>query len=167
MQEPDIKAAIDLEVPEGVVLMDTPAESAIESKIMSSKLLAKHINDAIDGLRLILSPETKVKKVEIKVNDLPKQKNVKPATVKVKEEANQGEQEESSSAGNDEDDISMPDQERSESPSHSDNLESNFLPSLAVGYTRGDSDASEWSDIDAQVDEAPRKNRRGQRARKA
>lgn len=41
--------------------------------------------------------------------------------------------------------------------------ESTFLPSLAVGYTRGDSDAS---DIDDEVDAGPKKNRRGQRARR-
>ncbi|KAI0345797.1 Bud-site selection protein [Trametopsis cervina] len=41
---------------------------------------------------------------------------------------------------------------------------STFLPSLAVGYTRGDSDASDVSDGE---DDAPKKNRRGQRARRA
>ncbi|TFK86785.1 Bud-site selection protein [Polyporus arcularius HHB13444] len=42
--------------------------------------------------------------------------------------------------------------------------ESTFLPSLSVGFTRGDSDASDISDDEA---DAPRKNRRGQRARRA
>ncbi|RPD62443.1 Bud-site selection protein [Lentinus tigrinus ALCF2SS1-7] len=42
--------------------------------------------------------------------------------------------------------------------------ESTFLPSLSVGFTRGDSDASDISDGEA---DAPRKNRRGQRARRA
>jgi hypothetical protein len=44
--------------------------------------------------------------------------------------------------------------------------ESTFLPSLAVGFTRGDSD-SEWSDSEAKVADGERKNRRGQRARRA
>lgn len=44
--------------------------------------------------------------------------------------------------------------------------ESTFLPSLAVGFVRGDSD-SEWSDSEAKVADAERKNRRGQRARRA
>ncbi|KAI0822272.1 Bud-site selection protein [Trametes gibbosa] len=46
--------------------------------------------------------------------------------------------------------------------------ESTFLPSLSVGFTRGDSSASDFSDIDAEADaaDAPRKNRRGQRARR-
>ncbi|KDQ09868.1 hypothetical protein BOTBODRAFT_178610 [Botryobasidium botryosum FD-172 SS1] len=43
---------------------------------------------------------------------------------------------------------------------------STFLPSLNVGFTRGDSD-SDWSDGEADAADVPRKNRRGQRARKA
>ncbi|KAI0632109.1 Bud-site selection protein [Trametes polyzona] len=47
--------------------------------------------------------------------------------------------------------------------------ESTFLPSLSVGFTRGDSDASDLSDADAEAAAAdlPKKNRRGQRARRA
>ena len=44
-------------------------------------------------------------------------------------------------------------------------VESTFLPSLSVGFIRGDSD-SEWSDSEAKTTEI-RKNRRGQRARRA
>ncbi|VDC02432.1 unnamed protein product [Peniophora sp. CBMAI 1063] len=44
--------------------------------------------------------------------------------------------------------------------------ESVFLPSLAVGFTRGDSD-SDFSDSEAKVADSVRKNRRGQRARRA
>ncbi|GJE97132.1 Bud-site selection protein [Phanerochaete sordida] len=44
--------------------------------------------------------------------------------------------------------------------------ESTFLPSLSVGYTRGDSDASDLSDAEVKrADVAVKKNRRGQRAR--
>ncbi|KIM89335.1 hypothetical protein PILCRDRAFT_813271 [Piloderma croceum F 1598] len=43
--------------------------------------------------------------------------------------------------------------------------ESTFLPSLSVGFIRGDSD-SEWSDSEAKTADI-RKNRRGQRARRA
>jgi hypothetical protein len=48
---------------------------------------------------------------------------------------------------------------------------STFMPTLAVGYTRGDSSASDWSGGDGsdneKIDPKQRKNRRGQRARKA
>ncbi|KAA1469979.1 Bud-site selection protein [Dentipellis sp. KUC8613] len=45
-------------------------------------------------------------------------------------------------------------------------LDSTFLPSLAVGFTRGDSD-TDWSDSEAKHADSSRKNRRGQRARRA
>ena len=45
---------------------------------------------------------------------------------------------------------------------------SQFLPSLSVGYIPGgDSDGSDWSDGREDDDIAPKKNRRGQRARRA
>ncbi|KAF7422606.1 hypothetical protein PC9H_010762 [Pleurotus ostreatus] len=48
------------------------------------------------------------------------------------------------------------------------NSASTFLPSLSVGYIRGDSDDSDVDGSDAgQPDIQPRKNRRGQRARRA
>ncbi|KZT12043.1 Bud-site selection protein [Laetiporus sulphureus 93-53] len=45
--------------------------------------------------------------------------------------------------------------------------QSTFLPSLSVGFIKGDSDASDWSDAEASVAGGVRKNRRGQRARRA
>ena len=44
--------------------------------------------------------------------------------------------------------------------------ESLFLPSLSVGFTRGDSD-TDWSDSEVRHADGQRKNRRGQRARRA
>ncbi|KXN88250.1 BUD22 family protein C4F10.06, partial [Leucoagaricus sp. SymC.cos] len=43
---------------------------------------------------------------------------------------------------------------------------STFLPSLSVGFVRG-SDDSDWSDNEAKVADSGKKNRRGQRARRA
>ena len=46
--------------------------------------------------------------------------------------------------------------------------ESTFLPSLSVGFVRGGSDDSDWSRAeDEGTDPEPKKNRRGQRARRA
>jgi hypothetical protein len=43
-----------------------------------------------------------------------------------------------------------------------------FLPSLSVGYIRGDPDDADWSDSEAKIGDTPlKKNRRGQRARRA
>lgn len=45
---------------------------------------------------------------------------------------------------------------------------STFLPSLSVGFIRGGSDDSDWSEAeDKGTDLEPKKNRRGQRARRA
>jgi len=46
-------------------------------------------------------------------------------------------------------------------------ITSEFLPSLAAGYTLGDSDGSVYSDDEAADTKPVRKNRRGQRARQA
>ena len=46
------------------------------------------------------------------------------------------------------------------------NGQSAFLPTLSVGFTRGDSD-SEFSDREAKISDSGKKNRRGQRARRA
>ena len=46
--------------------------------------------------------------------------------------------------------------------------ESTFLPSLSVGFVRGGSDDSDWSETEGKgTDLEPKKNRRGQRARRA
>jgi hypothetical protein len=46
--------------------------------------------------------------------------------------------------------------------------ESTFLPSLSVGFIRGGSDDSDWSETEGKdADVEPKKNRRGQRARRA
>jgi hypothetical protein len=46
--------------------------------------------------------------------------------------------------------------------------QSMFLPSLSVGFVRGSPGDSDWSDRDSDAgDVAPKKNRRGQRARRA
>ncbi|KAL4069874.1 Bud-site selection protein [Scleroderma yunnanense] len=44
--------------------------------------------------------------------------------------------------------------------------QSAFLPTLSVGFTRGDSD-SEFTDSEAKIADSTKKNRRGQRARRA
>ena len=52
--------------------------------------------------------------------------------------------------------------------SSSSKNESTFLPSLSVGFVRGGSDDSDWSETEGKdTDLEPRKNRRGQRARRA
>ena len=49
----------------------------------------------------------------------------------------------------------------------SSGLQSTFLPSLSVGFVRGDSDDSDLDESEANAADPGRKNRRGQRARRA
>ncbi|KAF8635954.1 hypothetical protein AX15_000120 [Amanita polypyramis BW_CC] len=50
----------------------------------------------------------------------------------------------------------------------SSGLQSTFLPSLSVGFVRGDPDDSDWNESEAKTaDPEQKKNRRGQRARRA
>lgn len=51
-------------------------------------------------------------------------------------------------------------------PLHGSKGQSKFLPSLSVGFTPGDSD-SEFSDSESKFIDGRKKNRRGQRARRA
>lgn len=54
------------------------------------------------------------------------------------------------------------------SKSNPSNIQSTFLPSLAMGFVRGGSEDSEWSETEAKfADIDVKKNRRGQRARRA
>ena len=57
----------------------------------------------------------------------------------------------------------------SKSASHkkSSGLQSTFLPSLSVGFVRGNSDDSDLDESEAKAADPGRKNRRGQRARRA
>ncbi|KAK2465253.1 hypothetical protein APHAL10511_002607 [Amanita phalloides] len=49
----------------------------------------------------------------------------------------------------------------------SSELQSTFLPSLSTGFIRGVSDESDWDESEAKItDSTPKKNRRGQRARR-
>ncbi|KAJ8453540.1 hypothetical protein ONZ51_g13539 [Trametes cubensis] len=93
-------------------------------------------------------------------------------------DAGEGQQEESEDEDEDEDSAdkqpprkvkALPAAKDPKGKSKAVGAESTFLPSLSVGFTRGDSDASDLSDADAEAAAAdlPRKNRRGQRARRA
>jgi len=63
---------------------------------------------------------------------------------------------------------SKPSKQEKAVKSFSSKNESIFLPSLSVGFIRGGSDDSDWSETEGKdTDLEPKKNRRGQRARRA
>lgn len=180
----------------------------VESRLLSSKILAAEAQEAVKGLKAVLTPgiaskahskarppvaasrdegeEEAIEKqavdpiVGLKLTD----DNSSEGDIAELDEANDmvddddwesGSVDDIEHAGNDNDDIeSSPSRKQTKQPSSlslsgSHDLSSSaaasvFLPSLSVGYIRGDSD----SDVDPSDGEtaAPgRKNRRGQRAR--
>ena len=58
-------------------------------------------------------------------------------------------------------------QDRITSKSKSTGSQSTFLPSLSVGFVRGNSDDSDLDESEVKIADPARKNRRGQRARRA
>ncbi|KAG8963112.1 hypothetical protein FRC03_003388 [Tulasnella sp. 419] len=62
--------------------------------------------------------------------------------------------------------VSPPTKRSKQSSTSAKPMESTFLPSLSVGFTRGDSDASDVEDL-PDLSEPRRRNRRGQQARRA
>ncbi len=58
-------------------------------------------------------------------------------------------------------------QDRDALKSKSSGLQSTFLPSLSVGFVRGNSDDSDLDESEVKIADPGRKNRRGQRARRA
>lgn len=176
---------------------DVPTLGVLESRISSSKALATPLGELVASLRALILPrksdapnedkKTDHMEVEIKDehdegwesgsisgDDLVPEKD----TMVIKDDLSSAE---ITSDGDEESgEIESPPAVVGQVPSRkatkgnaptSGQEESTFLPSLAVGYTRGDSSASDWSgdegENDTKVDPNPRKNRRGQRARKA
>lgn len=63
-------------------------------------------------------------------------------------------------------DLPSEDPKSKKSQPHGSKCQSEFLPSLSVGFTPGDS-GSEFSDTETKLVDGIKKNRRGQRARRA
>jgi hypothetical protein len=184
----------------------TPAVQVVESRLLSSKVLAFETTRAVESLKVILFPTSPD-------NDLTSESaNVSGAVESYKRRNEAGTVEEldesssssdldsndrtesgSGSASEEEqvtgfepgtehesssDDDETRHREKKDPDPHSGTgvqpsakskaiiAESDSLPPLAVGYARGDSDGTEWSDSEAKP-AVTRKNRRGQRARRA
>jgi len=178
--------------------LQNSTKALVESRMSSSKILANEITAQVAGLRLLVLPDKETG--DLPMIDLNAKKEVGEDaewesgpvsdTADSFDEAeseqqylamNEGESFDSGSESEEESsasEISVSQdlplaKQRKTVESHMEEEEdySSFLPSLAVGYTRGDSDASDWSSDDANSVTggaiAPRKNRRGQRARQA
>jgi hypothetical protein len=185
------------------------AAGVVQSRLLSSKVLAVEVSRIIEGLRRLLNPAERGYQVEADTAEVsPPQKKkqktqqneglpkVPPADTASEDEprANleddgwesgtvsdsdgdhfvqgdsgvdeeSGEEDHSTSDGGDgDDDLPIP-RERS-SRGKSKATQSTFLPSLSVGFIRGDSD-TDFSDSEEKAADTAKKNRRGQRARRA
>jgi hypothetical protein len=215
----------------------TPAKpgtplAKVQSRLLSSKLLAAQIVVSIENLRILLDPTLRDPKVEGTEEDTtvpaPKQKKAstlsgeqsvadaategygsdegewkgvvdenqdmadaaigdivaegwESGTVGEGDDAAGSDGWESSSMGNDEDVSENGDRqalhvkpwvEKSstavlKAKVSASGLQSTFLPSLSVGFVRGGSEESDWSEEGRVADIDVKKNRRGQRARRA
>ena len=210
MSHLDAPTAIAAELPSGSIAnfaepKPKTAEAIVESRLASSKHLAKELNSIVVGLRtLVLGPNGGADDEESKETDSDNEPTVGQP---------EGEEDEDASGGSDDDAANANDagwesgsisQDSDGDPNDSTDLNSEvepppakrqktstpsrlnigskkpdpkashpslqddtvFLPSLSVGFTKGDSDISgDEVDSDAGSVGLARKNRRGQRAR--
>ncbi|PSR74804.1 hypothetical protein PHLCEN_2v9518 [Hermanssonia centrifuga] len=236
-ENPHVNAAISSELAKDLVPPAAPGShlAKVQARLLSSKVLASEVVNAVNALKLTLSPESKSKQREEEIADEDDEEFLQPPSKKSKltiaatdaashEEDSEGDEDEPrreslsdeeevdddgwesgsvrdgevvSAARGEVTDDELEEVNGGESSDRSDEtegetivppskkvislskpstsktagkgvVESTFLPSLAVGFTRGDSDVSDWSDGEAAAaDTVVKKNRRGQRARQA
>ncbi|KAG7088452.1 hypothetical protein E1B28_012443 [Marasmius oreades] len=193
-----IQAAISRELKTNLLLPAKGASPAakVQSRLLSSKILAAGIASALEDLRLVLRPSAgdseddderprKLKRMADDEGDVTMDDPPDLADMDEEVDAdNTGW--ESGTIGDDEkepddgwesnslatDDLGgYMDEDGSESdhvslPKRANKSESTFLPTLSTGFVRGNS--SDWSESEARgADLGVKKNRRGQRARRA
>jgi len=209
--DPNLQSAMSKSLSSSLISLAVPGSAAgvVQSRLLSSKVLAVEVSRIIEGLRRLLNPAERGYQVEADTAEVsPPQKKkqktqqneglpkVPPADTASEDEprANleddgwesgtvsdsdgdhfvqgdsrvdeeSGEEDHSTSDGGDgDDDLPIP-RERS-SRGKSKATQSTFLPSLSVGFIRGDSD-TDFSDSEEKAADTAKKNRRGQRARRA
>ncbi|PBK74739.1 Bud-site selection protein [Armillaria solidipes] len=158
----------------------------VQSRILSSKVLAVEIANIIESLRAVVlppadedaEPPRKMTKVEVEDGEEEEEEEEDEAgdemgwesgTVGDDEKENDDGWESGSLDEGDDDTPTNPSAKPStnKAQNKSSTGASTFLPSLSVGFIKGNED-SDWSDSDAKAgDIEQKKNRRGQRARRA
>jgi hypothetical protein len=145
--------------------------SKLESRLLSSKTLSKEVNTVI----LSLYSALKSSRDEGEGDDDESSRFHEPQILDPPAAANQRvaiEASEDNSSDSDDNSSGSTDSTRGSGSSQHDDAsqtlgtESAFLPTLSNGFIPGGSD-TDWSDGEARVADGVRKNRRGQRARRA
>jgi hypothetical protein len=191
-----LEAQMKQTTPLSSTVLQKSTKALIESRMSSSKILANEVTAQVAGLRLLVLPDKETG--YLPVIDPNAKKEVDEAAEwesgsvsDAAESLDESESEQQDLTMKEGESIEIGSESEGDSPtgeisgsqdlppskqqkiveSHVEEDYSSFLPSLAVGYTRGDSDASDWSGDDANSVTGraivPRKNRRGQRARQA
>jgi hypothetical protein len=205
-QDPSLQSAMSKSLSSNLIVSAVPGSAAgvVQSRLLSSKVLAVDVSRIIEGLRRLLNPAERVYHVEVDSTELspPRKKkqktqqneglpNVPPVdtpedepranleddgwesgTISDGDHSVQGDsgvdegsdEEDNSTSDNGDDDSPVPRERPSRGKSEA--TQSAFLPSLSVGFIRGDSD-TDFSDSEEKAADAAKKNRRGQRARRA
>lgn len=205
-QDPNLQSAMSKSLSSTLIASAVPGSAAgvVQSRLLSSKVLAVDVSRIIEGLRRLLNPAERVYHAEVDSTEVSpsrkkKQKtqqnecwpNVPPVdtpedepradlgddgwesgtisdgdhSVQGDSEVDEGsDEEDNSTSDNGDDDPSIPRERPSQGKSKA--TQSTFLPSLSVGFIRGDSD-TDFSDSEEKAADTAKKNRRGQRARRA
>ncbi|KAG2155949.1 Bud-site selection protein [Suillus bovinus] len=205
-QDPNLQSAMSKSLSPSVIAPTVPgsAVGVVQSRLLSSKVLAVDVSRIIEGLRRLLNPAERVYQSE--VNDaeasLPQKKKQKiqqneglpkvplvDTSSKEKPRADveddgwesgtvsdgdhsvqgdsgvdEGPDEEDNFTSDGGDDLSVPRERANQGNPKA--IQSTFLPSLSVGFIRGGSD-TDFSDSEEKATDTAKKNRRGQRARRA
>ncbi|KAG0693183.1 Bud-site selection protein [Suillus ampliporus] len=208
-QDPNLQSAMSKALSTSLIAPAVPGSAVgqVQSRLLSSKVLAADVSRVVEGLRRLLNPVERACHAEDDNADVPPPRKKKQKTQQKEglskvhpvdlpsddapsanieddgwesgtvsdgnhsvqgdsevDEGSDGEEEDNpASEGGDDDPPVLrgqPGQGRSKP------AQSAFLPSLSVGFIRGDSD-TDFSDSEERAADAVKKNRRGQRARRA
>lgn len=207
-QDPNLQAAMSRSLSSSSIASAVPGSvlGVVQSRLLSSKVLAVDVSRIIEGLRRLLNPveriyHAEVDKAEVSPPQKKKQKaqqneslpKVPPVDIPSEHESRADLEDDGWESGTvsdgdhfvqgdsgvdegpDEEDDSISDFDGCndlpvprERPSRGESkaTQSTFLPSLSVGFVRGDSD-TDFSDSEEKAADTAKKNRRGQRARRA
>lgn len=204
-QDPNLQSAMSKSLSSNLIASAVPGSAAgvVQSRLLSSKVLAVDVSRIIKGLRRLLNPAERAHHAEADSTEVspPRKKkqktqqneglpNVPPVDTPSEDEPRVNLEDDGWESGtiSDGDHSTQGDSGVDEGPNEDDSTSDNgddhppvpcerprggskaaqsaFLPSLSVGFIRGDSD-TDFSDSEEKAADTSKKNRRGQRARRA
>lgn len=204
-QDPNLQSAMSKSLSSNLIASAVPGSAAgvVQSRLLSSKVLAVDVSRIIEGLRRLLNPAERAHHAEADSTEVspPRKKkqktqqneglpNVPPVDTPSEDEPRVNLEDDGWESGtiSDGDHSAQGDSGVDEGPNEDDSTSDNgddhppvpcerprggskaaqsaFLPSLSVGFIRGDSD-TDFSDSEEKAADTSKKNRRGQRARRA